>query len=380
MNIRNILRLSIILILLAMMLPISAACGDGDGSDDYVVQIWQPSPESGEPETLLAFGVVVDDGNYVLTVLDYEEYTPDGLLVVSPKYGQFEASVQAVDYRTSATLLKLRDADLPVAEIGESLPLESPQQVFARGWGGRNNEYMETPLEAYCSENISPLFFSVSIMIQEVLEEGKGSVGEPGAVITDNNGRVIGLLGNYWNKLVLRLGGPQQQYPPYAVSIGSALELLEDPSQTNGPAVAIFISESSTSDIIPGSRPRLPLNVIESLDSTIIELLDKVGDPLPIDDLSEHDYELTYSITIFYPPEEGNLLVVTFPYPLELHDSSGNLLTETKWIGIQWDRSENKPNRLLYGSTTYAVEGAYSIEEDIGNLIQILQPVLQKIR
>ena len=49
-------------------------------------------------------------------------------------------------------------------------------------------------------------------------------------------------------------------------------------------------------------------------------------------------------------------------------------------VGIQWNRSEDKPNRLLYGSTTYAVEGAYSIEGDIGDLIQILQPVLQKIR
>jgi hypothetical protein len=40
-----------------------------------MVQVWQPSA-AGEPEDLLAYGVVVGDGNHVLTVLDYEEYTP----------------------------------------------------------------------------------------------------------------------------------------------------------------------------------------------------------------------------------------------------------------------------------------------------------------
>ncbi|MFC1865373.1 hypothetical protein ACFLYB_01500 [Chloroflexota bacterium] len=377
MKISNLMRLLIILMLLALILPFSTACREG--VDNSIVQIWKPSAESGEPETLLAFGTVVDDGNYVLTVLDYEEYTPSELLVVSPKYGQFKASVQAVDYRTSATLLKLQDADLPVAEIGDSLPLESKQQVFARGWGGPNDEYMKTPLEAYRTENISPLFFSVSIMLQEVLDAGKGSVGEPGAAITDKNGKVIGLIGNYWNKLVLRLGGPGDHYPPYAVSIDSALELLDDPSHINGPVVAIFINESSADDTIPGSRPRLPINVIEGLDFTVIGLLDKLGDPLPIDDLSEYRYELSVGFYTNYPPEEGNLLVVTFPYPLVLKRNSGNFLMEAKWVGIQWDRRDGEPNRLLYGSTNYTVEGAYSIESDLGNLIQILQPVLQKM-
>lgn len=211
----------------------------------------------------------------MLTVLDYEEYTPDGLLVVSPKYGQFEAIVKTVDYRTSTTLLKLQGADLPAAEIGDSLPFELQHQVFARDWGGRNNEYMKTPIVAYYSENILPLFFSVSLT-QEVMDEGKGWVGNPGAAITDSNGRVIGLLGRYWSKLVTKLGGPLDQYPSLAVCIDSALELLTDASHANRPAIAVVITESSSIDVVPGSGPKLPIDAIEGLDSIVIGLLDKL--------------------------------------------------------------------------------------------------------
>lgn len=77
-----------------------------------------------------------------------------------------------------------------------------------------------------------------------------------------------------------------------------------------------------------------------------------------------------------YHPKDGKLLVVTFPYSLELQNSSGNRLAKTKWVGIHWDRSEGKPDRLLYGSSAYVVEGASSIQGDLSNLIQILQPVL----
>ncbi len=363
--IKKIIHSLFVIMLLTIMLPFVASCGNG--VDSWAVQVWQPSA-GGEPETLLAFGVVVDDGNHVLTVLDYEEYTPDGLLVVSSKNGQFEATVQSVDYRTSATLLKLQGADLPVAEIGDSSSLESEQQVYAGGWGGRNDEYMKTPLNAYSTEDISPLFFSVSLT-QEVLDEGKGLVGQPGAAITDSNGIVIGLLGRYWSKLVTHLGGPLDQYPPLAVSIDSAMELLTDESHASGPAIVVVMDGGSSTETIPGSYPHLPLNVLEGLDSIVIELLDELGDSLTIDDLVEHNHQ-------FSCREDGKLLVVTFPYLLDLQDSSGNLLADAKWVGIHWDRSEGKPNRLLYGSTSYVVEGAYCIEDDLDNLIQILQPVL----
>ena len=73
------------------------------------------------------------------------------------------------------------------------------------------------------------------------------------------------------------------------------------------------------------------------------------------------------------------MLIAAFTYPVELHDSDNNLLATAKWIGIQWDRSEGKPNRLIYGSTAYAVEGAYSIEGDISGLVQLVEPILSEM-
>jgi hypothetical protein len=50
---------------------------------------------------------------------------PVKLAGVSLEYGQFQAAIQAIDYRTSATLLQLEDANLPIAEIGDSSTMES---------------------------------------------------------------------------------------------------------------------------------------------------------------------------------------------------------------------------------------------------------------
>jgi hypothetical protein len=45
-------------------------------------------------------------------------------------------------------------------------------------------------------------------------------------------------------------------------------------------------------------------------------------------------------------------------------------------VGIQWDRTDGKPNRIIYGSTPYIIDESYSIEGDISNLTQIIEPAL----
>lgn len=370
-SIAVVVALAVVLVVLIRVMP------SHNRADDYVVQIWQAGAVSGQPERLLAFGVVVDDGNYVLTVLDYERDTPDKLLVVSPKYGTFNASIQAIDYRTSATLLQLHDANLPVVETGDTSSLASnqSQRVYIRGWAySRTNRYMKCPANAYISDNISPLFFSISIP-QEVITKGKGWVSESGAVITDEDGKAIGLLGTYWSKLIVMSLPAGYVYLPLAINIDSALELLTDTSHTNGPAVSVILTKLGSTDIVPGDSPHLPVNNIENLDTTVMGLLDKLGEALPLDDMEQYSSGLPR----FFHPEEGIMLVAAFTYPVELHDSDNNFLARAKWIGIQWDKSEGKANRLIYGSTAYAVEGAYSIEGDINGLVQLVEPVLSKL-
>ena len=369
----SILTVSVVALLVALAMVLASVTSYEIAIDDYAVQIWQPETVSGEPEALLAFGIVVDDGNHVLTVLDYEEYTPDKLLVVSPEYGTFNASIQAIDYRTSATLLQLQDANLPPAEIGDTSSLASNQRVYIRGWAySRTNKYMKCPADAHLSDNVSPLFFSISI---EQKVNGQGWVGEPGAVITDKDGKAIGLLGRYWSKLLIVLLPAGYVYLPLAINIDSALGLLTDTIHTIGPAVCVVLTRLGSNDIVPGYPPHLPVNNIENLDTTVMGLLNKLGESLLIDDMAQYSSGLPRG----FHPEEGNMLIAAFTYPVELHDSSNNLLARAKWVGIQWDRSEGKPNRLIYGGAAYAVEGAYSIAGDISSLVQLLEPILSEL-
>jgi hypothetical protein len=366
-----------VVVVLAMVLP--SALSYKIGIDDYVVQIWQPGMVSGEPEILLAYGIVVDDGKHVLTVLDYERDTPDKL-VVSRKYWKYDASIQAIDYRTSATLLQLQDANLPVAEIGDTSSLASNQRVYVGGRVYWTNECMECSAAAYISaytyilDNISPLFFRVVALSDEVITKGKNWFSESGAVITDKDGKAIGLVGRYWSELLPPMSLPVGYvYLPWAINISSALELLTDTSHTNGPAVSMVLTKHYWINIVPGDA--LPVNDIENLATNITGLLDELGEPLPIDDLAQYHSGLS---TGFYL-EEGIMLVETFTYPVELHDSDNNLLAKAKWIGIHWDRNEGKPNRLIYGSAAYTVEGVYSIEGDISGLVQLLEPILSEL-
>jgi hypothetical protein len=380
-----------LVVVLAVVLPSALSYKLGIG--DYVVQIWQPGAVSGDPEVLLAYGIVVNDGKHVLTVLDYERDTPDKLLVVH-KYWRYDASIQAIDYRTSATLLQLQDADLPTAEIGDTSSLASNQRVYVGGRVYWTNECMECSanayIPAYISDNISPSFFSISIpwTIGMTITKGKDWVSESGAVITDEDGKAIGLLGRYPSKLQPLMSFPVGYvYLPWAININSALELLTDTSHTNGPAISIIFRKLAIDggiglggiDIVPGDAlppgDALLVNDIENLATNITGLLDELGEPLPIDDLAQYSSGLPWG---FYP-EEGIMLIAAFTYPVRLHDSGNNLLASAKWIGIHWDRSEGKPNRLIYGGACYVVEGAYSIEGDISGLIQLLEPVLSEL-
>jgi hypothetical protein len=373
----SVLIVSVMALVTVLAVVLASATSYEIAVDDYAVQIWQPDTASGEPGRLLAFGIVVGDGNHVLTVLDYERNIPDELLVVSPKYGTFNASIQAIDYRTSATLLRLQDANLPVAEIGNTSFLASnqSQRVYIRGWTAGTNKYTKSPADTDISDNVSPLFFTISPS-QEAIAKRESWIMESGAVVTDKDGKAIGLWAIYWSSLLpLKTYGSIEIFP-LVINIDSALTLLTDTSRTNGPAVCVALTESDTIDFVPGLAIHLPLNNIENLNTTIMGLLDGLGGPLPVDDIKP-----SFSPDLYagFHPEEGNMLIADFTYPVELHDNDNNLLATAKWVGIQWERSEGKPNRLIYGSPAYVVEGAYSIEGNISGLVQLLEPILSEI-
>jgi hypothetical protein len=350
-----------LLVLLSVVL-LMVACTNK--TEETMVQVWEPSPTTGEPATLVAFGVSVGDGSQVLTVLNYEDYTPGNLEVVLPGYGRFNASVQAIDPRTSATLLKLEGANLPVATIGDASAIKSGQRVFIQGWAGPENTFKKTPA-IVSSECAIPLCFNVYITWEE-LESG-GWISEQGALVTDNKGRVLGLVGTFYSKLSPVLGF--LGWVPPVVRIDGALELLSpDFAQqpwANGPVISTITdrdwggARGYTSGVLSS------LSSYENMTLAIQDLLVAVGEPLADDDLPQNYHSLAWPMP---GSADGTLLTVVYVRPVELRNTDGELLAQAKWVGIQWGMSEGKPNRLFYGREPYIVDGGFVLSGDVTSL------------
>lgn len=333
--------------------------------DDSIVQVWEPATATGKSSALLAFGVVVGDGSQVLTVLNYEDYTPDSLEVVLPGQGKYKASVEAIDPRTSTTLLQVEGARLPVAAIGDSATIKPDQPVLIRGW--LSTMFQKSPALIASYPGATTLYFYVNLT-QEALDKGGWGVFEQGIAVTDVKDSVLGLVGPVYNKLILSTGGPIGCIPP-VVSINSALELLAPDvgSQpwAKGPAFSLITTKDSLTGHAPSQPPIANYN---KMTEDIQTLLGTVGEQLPTSELPS-DYR---SISWGDPQStDGTLLSVVYPRPVELRDTNGQLVVEAKWVGIQWGRSKGKPNRLLYGNIqhgAYIVEGGFTLKGDISAL------------
>jgi hypothetical protein len=213
----------------------------------------------------------------------------------------------------------------------------------------------------------------ISGSTDEGIQEGKRYVDEPGAAITDEDGRVIGIVGRYYSKLIVVIGGPGGLQPkPGAIDINSAMELLTDSTYSNGPAIVHLLTHSGIQDV---NYSKLESGTPDDFKAALMGLLDKLVEPAPLDELSLY----SSGFSRIGQTEEGvTILMVSFTYPVELHDTTGALIANARWVGIQWDRNDGKPNRLIYGSIPYIIDGSYIIEGNINNLIRIIEPALLK--
>ena len=73
---------------------------------------------------------------------------------------------------------------------------------------------------------------------------------------------------------------------------------------------------------------------------------------------------------------DGSLLTTVFPRPVNLYNSAETLLTQAKWVGIQWDRNNGKPGRVVYGNAAYTVEGSFEITGDTSSLENAVKTML----
>jgi hypothetical protein len=352
--------LSLIIILTSL---VSVSCGRSTSIDDSIVQVFEPANATGENTTLLSFGVAVGDGSQILTVLNYEDYTPDGLVVGLPGKTKYQALIQAIDPRTSATLLKVVGTKFKPAVIGETDKLKQGDEIIIHGW-------YDPDFNSLLTSVTMPFSGYNTMMIIDIMNNKY--IAYDGAPVTDKAGKLIGLIGTFYNAFVYRLGPPGMTAP--MINNKSALELLSPDAVSQpwarGPAFAIITTKESLTGRT-FSEP--PLANYNAMTAAIESLLGTMGEPLPPDELPS-DYR-----SFAYGEQEsidGYLLSVVYPHLVELRNNDGKIAAEAKWVGIQWGRSGGKPNRLFYGymqNGNAIPAGGFLITGDVITLEKTLQ-------
>jgi hypothetical protein len=302
-------------------------------------------------------GIVVGDGSQVLTVLNFELTTPAdmNLKVVAPGIGEYKATVQVIDSRTSAALLKLEGAHLPVAPTS-NLGTFGQQTVVAKGWV-TGNIYTEIQLGmsmaystglttgVYYLSFPSPIFWAQP---------------RPGDIITDTSGRLIGLLGVDESYVFPHPTPPS--FLPSVISISSALDLLASDSAikpwANGP-LEYQVSEAG-STWSQGLWPDYAARTI-----AIQELLAKMGARLALSDVPQANGRLL--LRPVYPQEFLTLVYAT-PVPLT---SQGVILAYAKWVCIEF-ASNGPPFYIYYGRGALMVDGGFVLNASSSEFGQVI--------
>ena len=334
---------------------------------DAVVQVWIIDPSTGI-KNFEALGVPVGDGTTILTIIDYEDYTPaDGDIEVTTQNNEtFLASIQEIDARTGATLLKLDSGSLQPVPTRDPSTLKTNEPLII--WAQINSDAVPEPTNVIggpdTSPNSVPLYFGV------YLPDGVYSGGvTQGAVVTDQSGKVLGLEGVYDYRLVIILG-PIGRIPPI-ISIDCAAELLSPFANLQPWANGPYLFTSNVVGNYMGSYDENGSDY-PVLANAITQVLNELGASLSTSDLPQNFLLYTWSNAI-PQSSDGYLLTTVFPRLINFYNSAGTVLAQAKWVGIQWNRSNGKPSLVVYGSTAYTVDGSFEIIGDTSILENILQ-------
>jgi hypothetical protein len=338
---------------------------------DSVVQVWVK--DSSGAKTLEALGVPVGDGTTILTIVNYEDYSPGEMEITTQNNGTFTATVQAIDARTGATLLKLASGKLPAVTTRDPATLKTNEPLII--WGQNHSDPIpeSTDIIGPVTSPYSPvLAFNVALPESILNGGGWGGAQTQGAVVVDRSGKVLGLESIYTTRLIMRLGYPG--YIPPIISIVSAAALLSTDANkqlwANGPLLfAANISASRSGNYDGIDRDYLPVA------NAITQVLNKLGGPLSISDLPQDFISYAIGNEATNSPD-GSLLTTVFPRPVNLYNSAETLLTQAKWVGIQWDRNNGKPGRVVYGNAAYTVEGSFEITGDTSSLENAVKTML----
>ena len=338
-----------------------------ESTKNSIVQVWIPSSNGGADD-FEALGVPVGDGTTMLTIINYEDYSPGEVKVISPENGTFTATIQAIDARTGATILKLDAGKLPPVTTRDPTTLLANEKLIV--WGLDNSDTVPQATDIIgpaIAPGLSALDFGISL--SPLVDKNGDYYGHwaQGAVVIDQSGKVLGLESIYTFGLVIRLG-PANFIPPI-ISVDSAAELLSPTANEQPWANGPFLLSVNTGGYFGYNRDYLPIA------NAVTRVLNELGAQLPISDLPQDFLSYAYGNIATGSPD-GFLLTMVFPRPVNLCNSAGTVLAQVKWVGIQWDRNEGGPNRVVYGSVTYNVEGSFEITGEISSLESAVQAML----
>jgi len=376
-------RIGNILIVTVLVILLAAGCGKTVSSQtttpstikDSIAQVWI-GDDRGGTKTFEALGVAVGDGTTVLTVIDYEDFTPGEAEIRTLDNKTFSATIQAIDARTGATLLKLDSGSLPPVATRDPATLQMNEQLFI--WGLIYSDPIPA-LTNIIGPNIPPdtsaFDFRVTLPESTPDNQERDVARTQGAVVVDQSGKVLGLESVFGNSFITIFGPIGLFIFPAIISIDNLNELLlpnaNDHLWSNGPILF-------AANMITGTAYQNLHGVFEGTNrdyfpvaAAIAQVLRELGGPLSITDLT-HDFSYYTMANENTNWPDGSLLTTVFPKPVNLCNADGTVLAQAKWVGIQWDRSNSQPNRVVYGSTAYTVEGSFEITGETASLAGIM--------
>jgi hypothetical protein len=138
----------------------------------------------------------------------------------------------------------------------------------------------------------------------------------------------------------------------------------------NGPSGYSFIFPDTGIHVFnpPNSERIVRPYDYEGVTAAVQGIVRKVGKPLEINGLTSQ------YVSFPLPPVDGNVLVVTYIFPIEISTSDGKSVAQAKWLVIQW-KAPGKPTSLIYGDVPWEPEGAFEIPVSMNDLEQALPPV-----
>jgi len=396
------------LLLMVLSLP---SCSDIINQSNSLVKIRYLSTNyfSIEGKDFINAGLVVGDGTQILTVFNYEYGTPSDVIITVNGGKEYKGYVQRIDPRTSATLIKLNNGKLPVAKIGDPEKLKPGQKVMINGWSDSQENLIKTPAIVADFATAPPLCMNIQLSPEVSTSPTLGAdyastMSIPdgtGNVVTNEKNECVGFIGTYYEYLIVKGWLPVDAIPP-VVKIDDALELIASDVDTqpwrDGPVLTLYTSTDSGGFIenkgyysggllswtgeqkLPLSNNSAILYPYYELSDTLRKLAESLDAPIP-------SYELLSNFMDMISLPKNNLvgewLTATYRNSIDLKGINGKVLAQAKWIGIQWNRSTDKPDRLVYGyityrpgEVTYKVEGGYFLKSDITTLVESIQNAL----